>query len=74
MLIDDETEADFGNDGSILKPDFKEFISIFAVFEKLSAGKHTFSLWGKANKGGSVSGVLVDPGGWGRRIIVKETW
>ena len=69
----DDKAADFENNGSIRSPAKEEFISIFAVYENLAAGSHTVSLWARANRG-TISGVLTDPGGWGGKIIVKETW
>lgn len=50
---------------------FSEFLSIFAVFQNLPAGTHKVSIWAQAPRG-SASGVIVDPGGWGGRIIIKE--
>jgi hypothetical protein len=62
-----------GNTGSITKPNTQEFLSILAVFRKLPSGKHTVSIWGQAAQAGSATSVTVDPGGWGGKIIVKET-
>ncbi len=73
VIVDAATEPDFGNFGSIRSPQTDEFLSIYTVFENLNAGTHTISLWGKANSG-SVTGVGVDPGGWGGKIMIKETW
>jgi hypothetical protein len=50
---------------------FSEFLSIFAVFQKLPAGTHTVSIWAQAPKGHATK-VHADPGGWGGKIIVKE--
>jgi len=63
----------FGNQGSILKSNSSEFLSIFAVFQNIPAGNHTVSLWAQAPPSGSATSVLADPGGWGGMIIVKET-
>ncbi len=67
--------ADWDNDAAITSSNAIDFISIFAVFDGLSAGNHTVSVWARANSnGGTSSGVLLDPGGWGGRIVVKETY
>ena len=64
---------DFDNQGSIIVSNTDEFLSLYAIFENIGAGTHTISLWGQTPLGSS-TGVLVDPGGWGGKIIVKETW
>jgi hypothetical protein len=71
VRIDDVTMPDFDNLGSIRTADTQEFQSIFAVFENIPAGTHTVSIWAEAAPSGSATGVLVDPGGWGGKIIVK---
>lgn len=71
VRIDDRPPS-FGNKGSILTSNTTEFLSIFSVFRKLPAGKHTVSIWAQA-PGGSAASVAVDPGGWGGMMIVKET-
>jgi len=50
-----------------------EFIGIFAVFQNLAIGNHTVSVFARTNAGTS-SPVSLDPGGFGGRIIVKETF
>jgi hypothetical protein len=73
VRIDDKVVPTFDNMGSILTGTTREFLSIFAVFEDLPAGNHTVSIWAIAPPSGAASNVLVDPGGWGGKIIVKET-
>jgi hypothetical protein len=72
VRIDDKKTPNFGNQGSLTKANTSEFLSILAVFQKLPPGKHTVSIWGRAAHMGKASGMLVDPGGWGGKIIVKE--
>jgi hypothetical protein len=50
-----------------------EFLSLFSVFHNLAKGPHTASIWARV-AGGDSKDVLVDPGGWGGRMIIKETW
>jgi len=50
-----------------------EFIGIFAVFQGLAIGSHTVSVFVRANIGTS-SPIQLDPGNFGGRIIVKETF
>jgi hypothetical protein len=73
VRIDGTISYDFGNDGSIGETNKYEFLSIFTVFQDLDAGSHTVSIWAMTNSGSS-SDVLVDPGGWGGKILVKEIW
>ena len=69
----DNNTPDFDNQGSILTSNTSEFLSVFAVFENLPAGNHTVSIWARAAPSGSATSVLVDTGGWGGKIVVKET-
>jgi hypothetical protein len=71
VRVDDHTPT-FGNQGSIRTSNTSEFLSIFAVFQDLPAGSHTVSIWAQAPSGSATS-VVVDPGGWEGKIIVKET-
>ena len=74
IRIDDATTNPLvANDAAITTSGATEQISIFAVFQNLALGQHMVSVWVRAN-GGTSSGVLLDPGGWGGRIIVKETF
>lgn len=69
----DSNTPNFDNMGSIRTSNTAEFLSIFAVFENIPAGSHTVSIWAQVLHSGSASSVVVDPGGWGGKIIVKET-
>jgi hypothetical protein len=71
VRVDDNTPT-FENEGSIQQSNTSEFLSILAVFQNLPAGSHTVSIWAQAPSGSATS-VGVDPGGWGGKIIVKET-
>ena len=70
----DGNSPDFDNHGSIRTTATNEFISIFAVFDSLPLGQHTVDLYAKTAPSGSSFGVTIDPGGWGGKIIVKETF
>lgn len=48
-----------------------EYIDLKAVFQGLSAGAHTVSVWAKTNLG-NTSSIYLDPGGWGGKLILKE--
>jgi hypothetical protein len=72
VRVDDNTPT-FDNLGSITTGNTSEFLSTLAVFENLPAGSHTVCIWAKVLHSGSAASVLVDPGGWGGKIIVKET-
>jgi len=71
VRVDNNSPA-FSNDGSILTSNTSTFLSMLAVFRNLPAGNHTTSIWAKTPAGTATS-VTVDPGGWGGKIIVKET-
>lgn len=69
----DTSTPTLDNWGSIRTSNTSDFLSIFAVFENVPAGSHTVSIWAQAAPSGSATAVTVDPGGWGGKIIVKET-
>jgi hypothetical protein len=69
----DDVPTVFGNEAAITTSNTIAFVSAFAVFEGLAAGSHTVSVWAQAASGTS-TGVFLDPGGFGGKIIVKETY
>jgi len=69
----DNIASSVANVAAITASNVIQFVSIFAVFQSLAAGPHTVSVWVSANAGTS-TGVVLDIGGWGGRIIVKETF
>jgi len=69
----DNNSTTLSNEGAISVSGGSDFISIIAIFQGLSAGSHTVSVWAKTNTGTSNS-VYLDPGGIGGRILVKEVW
>jgi hypothetical protein len=71
VRVDNNTPT-FGNEGSILTSNTSDFLAILAVFQNISAGNHTVSLWAQTAPSGSATSVMVDPKGWGGKIIVKE--
>ncbi len=60
-----------GGVGVIFTSGAAQYLSLYAVFQGLSAGAHTVELWARSNAGTS-AGVYVDSGCWGGTIIVKE--
>lgn len=63
----------FDNNGVIKGSGSENFLSMMAVFTNLPAGTYTVSVWARTNSGTSTN-TLLDPGGWGGKIIVKETY
>jgi hypothetical protein len=72
VRIDDATTS-LNNAAAIQSTNTIDFLTVYAVFQSLAAGTHTVSVWIRTNAGAS-SAVGLDPGGWGGRIIVKETF
>ena len=63
------------SEGAITSTNSIDFLSFFSVYEGLATGSHTVTIRARAaSNGGTSTGVLSDPGGYGGRIIVKETW
>ncbi|MCF7806021.1 MAG: hypothetical protein K9N46_15660 [Candidatus Marinimicrobia bacterium] len=73
VRIDDTTTPDYGNFGVVKIDSTGKSQSLFAVFQNLAPGTHTVSLWARTGPSGTAESVSVDPGGWGGKIIVKET-
>lgn len=68
----DDMPSYYETQGVIRTSNTSQFLPLFAAFPNLAAGNHTVSLWARTNAGTATS-VLVDPGGWGGAIVVKET-
>jgi hypothetical protein len=69
----DGATATYDNKAAINVSGGTEFIGVFAVFQGLATGSHSVEVWARTNTGTS-SAVLLDSGGWGGRLIVKETF
>jgi hypothetical protein len=69
----DNSIATMANEALITTSNAVEFVSIFAVFQGLAAGSHTVSVFVRT-AGQTSTGVSLDPGAGGGRIIVKETF
>jgi hypothetical protein len=69
----DNVTPTFENQGSLQASSRSAFLSIFGVFRNIPAGNHSVSIWAQAAPSGSATSVVADPGGWGGKIIVKES-
>jgi len=67
----DDLESGLSSEGAITASGATQFTSMFSAFTGLAAGPHTVSIWARTSLGTS-TGVLLDSGGWGGRIVVKE--
>ena len=68
----DDIPYNYGNLGVIRNTTSNVFLTLNGIFTNFSAGSHVVSIWAKTNTGSSVD-VLIDSGGWGGAMIVKET-
>jgi hypothetical protein len=69
----DNQPTTMANDAACTTSNTVEYIGIFAVFQGLAAGNHIVSVWVRTNAGTS-NGIILDPSGFGGRIVVKETF
>ena len=69
----DDRPADFDNWGALKSSYSSAFLSLFAVFVKVPAGRHTVSLWARTVPSGTASSIIVDCGGLRGAMIIKET-
>lgn len=60
------------NQGAIKVGGQIEFLSFMSIFTNLDAGNYTIQVYTRTNTGASWN-VILDPGGWGGSILVKET-
>jgi len=58
--------------GNLQHDNLREHITVKSVFTNLAAGTHTIRMYAQVPNSGTATGVLLDPGGWGARIIAKE--
>lgn len=66
-------EPDYSNIGNIQDDDLEDDISCTSIFDGLPAGTHTAQIYTRSPNGGSTAtGIVLDPGGWGARILVRE--
>ena len=72
IRIDGNT-ANFDNQAAITSSGSNEFVSMFAVFSGISTGVHTIEVYARTYSG-STTGTIIDTGGWGGRMIAKETF
>lgn len=69
----DGIEGNFFGNGAITESNQTDFLSFMSIFESLLSGSHTVQVYTRTS-GGQSDGVLLDPGGWGGTILVKETY
>ncbi len=69
----DGNHSTISNNVPIQKEEGTGNISIFAVFRNLPAGNHEIQIYAKTIPSGNMW-VTLDPGGYGGRIIAKETF
>ncbi|SHJ95131.1 collagen-like protein [Pseudozobellia thermophila] len=51
-----------------------DFLSVFDVFDDLPAGTHEIQVYVQTTPSGTSNGVFLDPGGYGGKLIAKETY
>jgi len=68
----DSQVGQISTEPSVTQSGLTSFISGFAVFTGLAVGLHLIQVW-VASFGGTSTGILLDSGGVGGRLVVKET-
>lgn len=64
-------QGDFFSQGAITTSGVIDFLSFKSIYSALPAGTYSIQVYARTFTGGS-TGVLLDPGGWGGSILVKE--
>ncbi|MGD1946731.1 MAG: hypothetical protein ACFB0A_10850 [Croceivirga sp.] len=70
------SRGSYGNKAYIPTTNTTDFLSILEIFEDLPTGDYVVQVSARVNgpDGGESVGVILDPGGNGGRIIIKETF
>lgn len=69
----DNKEPNYDSQGTLKRGNLQAEISTKSVYVGLAAGSCTAQMYAQApNTGSSAKGVVLDPGGWGERILVTE--
>lgn len=70
----DGNQGDYFSLGSLLAVGpLSDYISMNSIFENLTAGTYTAQIYARApNFNGMATGVVIDSGGWGARILARE--
>jgi len=69
----DGATANFDTPGNLKTSNSNTFVSMFAVFSNLSIGNHIVRVYARTVSG-STTNFELDSGGWGGRMIAKETF
>jgi len=59
-------------EGSLKTGTLKDSIYTKSVYTPLGAGNYTCQVFAQAAPGGTASGIVLDPGGWGDAILATE--
>jgi hypothetical protein len=66
-------EPNYDSQGTLQPANLQDEISTKSVYVGLSAGDYTAQMYAQApNSGSSAKGIVLDPGGWGEKILVTE--
>ncbi|MCT4636193.1 MAG: hypothetical protein N4A72_00660 [Bacteroidales bacterium] len=69
----DKKNPNYDSQGTLKTGNLKSEISTKSVYVGLPAGEYTVQMFAIApNSGASAKGIVLDPGGWGERILVSE--
>jgi hypothetical protein len=69
----DNKVPNYNSQGTLKKENLKDEVSTKSVYVGLAKGSYTVQMYAlAANTGSSAKGVVLDPGGWGERILVTE--
>lgn len=66
------TLPNFKIQGSLKAGDLNDSIMMKSVYTALPIGTYTVQVYAQAAPGGTATGVVLDPGGWGERILATE--
>lgn len=69
----DNKMPNYDSQGTLKPKNLQAEISTKSVYVGLRAGNYTAQMYALApNAGSSAKGIVLDPGGWGERILVTE--
>ncbi len=69
----DNKMPNYDSQGTLKPINLQNEISAKSVYIGLTGGGYTAQMYAQAsNKGSSAKGIVLDPGGWGEKILVTE--
>lgn len=69
----DNKPPSYVSQGSLKSTELQDEVSAKSIYVGLPAGSYTGQIYAQApNPGSSAKGIVIDPGGWGEKVLITE--